>query len=424
MAIHGNAKNVIMNGKMKTRKFNIQKITESKDGYFDRQELIPWLDQKVITKSKVLVVGAGAIGNEVLKNIALLGVGNIYIVDFDEISRSNLSRTVLFRSDDVGKKKAEIAAIRTKELCLAEKPNVKWFHGDIVWDLGTGVFGQFDLVLGCLDNVETRLAVNRQCRLAGTPWIDGGITELRCRVNTYMPEGVCHQCNASSVQIEAARIRYSCDHFKRKNYSEGKIATVQITSAFVSALMAQEAIKILCNYPVNAGKMIHFEGLNNDFFIMDLKENPDCEAHNKYNDIIKLDIDNKVTLKDFLGIVTDTDFSGEGAELDFSADRQFVKSAKCKVCNIGNVEFFKPIFKIFDTDVVCQNCKGQEINRLMNTETETITKFGFNSVGEKVLNMSLFELGIPSSHILAVIDKDKYYKYYEIDGMESDFQSV
>ena len=98
------------------KNFLINEIIEIDDNPFDRQERIRGWDQQRLRDSKVLVFGAGAIGNETLKNLALLGIGHIYIVDFDTISTSNLSRTILFRRCDKGKYKAKVAAQRTKDL--------------------------------------------------------------------------------------------------------------------------------------------------------------------------------------------------------------------------------------------------------------------------------------------------------------------
>ena len=73
------------------KKFIVDKIIDNENNQFDRQQRIDWWSQEKLEKAKVMVVGAGAIGNETLKNLALLGIGNIFIVDFDTISTSNLS---------------------------------------------------------------------------------------------------------------------------------------------------------------------------------------------------------------------------------------------------------------------------------------------------------------------------------------------
>ncbi len=82
------------------------------DDRYGRLRLIPWWRQERLASARVLVVGAGALGNEVLKNLALLGVGTVYLIDLDVVEPSNLSRSVLFRAEDGGRGKAEVAARR------------------------------------------------------------------------------------------------------------------------------------------------------------------------------------------------------------------------------------------------------------------------------------------------------------------------
>ena len=84
--------------------------TEMEEDRFQRFRLIGWWDQSKIKNAKVLVVGAGALGNEIIKNLALLGVGNVLVADMDTIENSNLSRSVLYRSGDNGCSKAKTAA--------------------------------------------------------------------------------------------------------------------------------------------------------------------------------------------------------------------------------------------------------------------------------------------------------------------------
>ncbi len=398
--------------------FRLESIQDPDTNPFDRQQRIEWWSQEKISSARVLVVGAGATGNETLKNLALLGVKNILIADFDTVSMSNLSRTVLFRKPDMGKKKAEVAAQRTRELCLADDVRIDWFHGDVVWELGTGLYRYVDLVLGCLDNVETRFEVNRQCWLAETPWIDSGINQLGLHVTVYQPPKLpCYECSASSEQRIASRRRYSCDDFKRALLQEDKIPTVQVASAIASAIQVQEAMKLLCGQPTVPGRKIYYQGKIHDFDTIQLPSNPDCLAHVSYPEIIDLPIRTDLLLRDFLTLVSSPGYSGPGAALDFNAFRTFVVSTACRLCS-GEIEFYRPAFRIFDTELVCERCKAQagvaEIQLAPGEVQRTVLPdFSLERTPERVLKMSLHDLGVPYWPVLAVRDTAGQYRYYE-----------
>lgn len=402
-------------------KFEINKIIDFESNHFDRQERIAWWRQDRLKEARVMVVGAGAIGNEVLKNLALLGIGNIFIVDFDTISPSNLSRTVLFRKTDVGRKKAEIAAARVRELALVDECMVDWFHGDLVWELGTGIYSEMDIVLGCLDNVETRIAVNRNCWLTNTPWIDAGMKELGMRVEFYHPPQLpCYQCTLTDEQMGNAGIRYSCDHFKKEAFDQGKMPTTQITSSIVAAIQVQEAIKYLSKQPVLTGKKIHYQGFNNDFDIITKRVNENCLAHVHYDEIIPLQLSTAVSLKAFLEVISLPEHSGKGAALDFRGDRTFVESINCRFC-AQTIKMMRPSFMIDVTETVCENCKSHNKRyALTNPQTETAKKtkelFCLDNASGELLNMTLNQLGVPYAHVVAVIDTNGQYRYYELEG--------
>src|SRR5947207_239337 len=93
-----------------------ESLAEPAQSRFERFKLIGWWDQSRLSRARVVVVGAGALGNEIVKNLALLGVGNLLIADMDRIENSNLSRAVLYRESDNGTFKASAAARAAKEI--------------------------------------------------------------------------------------------------------------------------------------------------------------------------------------------------------------------------------------------------------------------------------------------------------------------
>src|SRR5215472_17433410 len=101
-------------------------ILDAHEDRFSRLRLIPWWNEDKIRNARVLVIRAGALGNEVLKNLALLGFRNIGVVDLDRIEESNQSRTVLYRCHDVGEFKAQVAARALQEISPYEnwRPNI------------------------------------------------------------------------------------------------------------------------------------------------------------------------------------------------------------------------------------------------------------------------------------------------------------
>jgi len=124
---------------------------------------------------KVLVVGAGGIGCELVKNLVLTGIEDITMVDLDTIDYSNLNRQFLFRAKHVGRSKAEVARESVLEFPHSEKLKIEAAHGNIKSPQFTfDFFRTFDIVLNGLDNVDARRYVNRLCLASGVPLIESG----------------------------------------------------------------------------------------------------------------------------------------------------------------------------------------------------------------------------------------------------------
>ena len=176
---------------------------------YSRLRLIPWWDQDRLKNATIMVVGAGAIGNELIKNLTLLGIGRILIYDMDAIESTNLTRSILYRARDVGRYKAEVAAERAMEI----NPDVKAkaFIANIIDDVGLGVFRRMNVVLGGLDNREARLAINQSCYKVNRPWIDGAIEALNGFARVFVPgQGACYECTMTEMAWRLINKRKSC----------------------------------------------------------------------------------------------------------------------------------------------------------------------------------------------------------------------
>lgn len=153
------------------------------------------------TAITALVVGAGALGNEVIKNLALLGVERLWIADRDRVEASNLTRSVLFCTSDVegeierGAHKAALAARRVREI----NPDVRVvpYVGEIA-DLGYGVLRRADVIFSCLDNEMARLELGWACSRLQKTLIDGGLGLMNYssgQVSVFPGlDGPCYAC--------------------------------------------------------------------------------------------------------------------------------------------------------------------------------------------------------------------------------------
>ena len=112
-------------------------VSQGEDRY-SRFRLIPWWEQEKISAARVLVIGAGALGNEILKNMALLGFLHVIVVDMDRIELTNLSRAILFRGKDVGQSKADTVAAAYRE--LLPDAIVQPLTANVVRECGLGLF--------------------------------------------------------------------------------------------------------------------------------------------------------------------------------------------------------------------------------------------------------------------------------------------
>ncbi|KAJ3434721.1 sumo-activating enzyme subunit [Anaeramoeba flamelloides] len=142
-------------------------------------------------QNKLLLIGVGGIGSEIIKCLLLSGYTEITCVDLDTIELSNLNRQFLFREVDIGKSKAQVICERSKRFNGSAK--LVPLHSDIKTK-GPSFFSQFSVVVTALDNVGARKYANMMCRITKTPMVDTGSAGFNGQVEVFLPGLKCFEC--------------------------------------------------------------------------------------------------------------------------------------------------------------------------------------------------------------------------------------
>lgn len=350
------------------------------EGRFSRLEGIAWWDQGLLARARVLVIGAGALGNEVIKNLALLGVGHVVIADMDSVELSNLSRSVLFRESDDGRFKAECAA-RAAQNIFGEMKAMP-IVGNILADLGLGWFRWADVVIGALDNREARVFVNAACARVGRPWMDGGIEVLHGVARGFAPpRTACYECTMSKVDWELLNQRRSCSLLARRALAQRGTPTTPTTASVIGAIQAQEVVKLLHGRGALLGRGFVFDGAEHASYTVNYPIDPACPWHEPPAAIAAMTQFNSDTKLKRLWDEAAHRLGGVEA-LDFA--REIVERLECSACGRSE-SVWQPAEKIHADQLRCANC---------GAESAAVFRHSLDA-GSPLLDKSARELGLP-----------------------------
>ena len=236
-------------------------LTEYDRERYDRQIMIPEIGepgQVRLQKAVVFIAGAGGLGSPAALYLAAAGVGELRIIDNDTVTLSNLNRQILHGDPDIGKDKAASAAETLKHLNAGIQ--IKCAADTItpanVLDLVQGS----DLIVDALDNIETRLMLNKAALELEIPMIHGAVNGFEGRVMVVLPgKTACLGC------------------LVRGKPQPGKFPVLGTTPAVIGAIQATEAVKALTGAGrLLAGRLLRYDGLAMEFSEFKINQNPQC----------------------------------------------------------------------------------------------------------------------------------------------------
>ncbi|MGI0072092.1 MAG: molybdopterin-synthase adenylyltransferase MoeB [Thermoplasmata archaeon] len=234
---------------------------------YSRHLLLPEVGvagQKALRRSKVLIIGAGGLGAPTSLYLAAAGVGEIGLVDFDEVELSNLQRQVLYTTADLGRPKLDAAKDRLEALNPGVR--VRTIPGHLTSATALDVLRPYDVVVDGTDNFPTRYLVNDACVLLGKPNVYGSIYRFEGQASVFdAKRGPCYRC--LYPEPPPPDLVPSC--------AEGGV--LGVLPGMIGMLQATETVKLLTGIgePL-IGRLVLYDALAMRFRELRLKKNPSC----------------------------------------------------------------------------------------------------------------------------------------------------
>ncbi len=234
---------------------------------YSRQILMPDIGtdgQQKLQDAHVAIIGAGGLGSPVAMYLASAGVGQLTMVDDDDVELSNLQRQLLHTDSDIGRTKVDSAAETLHAINPDVRVNTLAFRPDNpqLRQLATDA----DILVDASDNFATRFAVNAACVTTGTPLVSGAAIRMEGQLSVFIPrrdDSPCYRC----LYREGDEPDQTCT-------DNGVLAPVV---GIIGSLQALEVLKLLLDIgePL-CGRVLIFDGRYHEWRSIKLSRDPDC----------------------------------------------------------------------------------------------------------------------------------------------------
>ena len=367
---------------------------------------LSWFKQTKVEKARVMVVGCGALGNEVLKNLVLFGVEHIVAVDFDTVEASNLTRSVFFSHEDAQMHRYKVDAVAERLRQINPKAEILTIRGDIAHQVGLGLIGKMDVVISCVDNRYARYCINRLCMRAGIPWVDGGIDSLEGTVRVFAPGKNCYACNLGPEGLKELSRRMPCSTIIRKNEEAGRVPTTPVIASIIGAMEVQEVMKLIHEEETAqgqmtslCGKMFYYEGQHLTSKLVQFQAyDEDCPVHDRWSPSAKTALTTAMTVSEALTVL---------ATSLYMKDPKIILRDFCFVDRITDriteqdTMVMRPSYLVADFMEQDEQLRYLSTNRFYQHEIHTI------DAAFPYPQLTLAEIGIPANDLFIVASQDR-----------------
>ncbi|MGD1056307.1 MAG: ThiF family adenylyltransferase [Solirubrobacteraceae bacterium] len=395
--------------------------------HFSREQLAGY-QPAVLERATIFVVGAGALAQNLLINLALSGVGELRIVDFDEFENHNAPRSPLYPTADEqsrwGMAKARVVAHKVWMLMKAARPKALYAIAPIQ-ALGAGAFNGVDVVVSCVDNAEARAYLSDMCRWRGITLIEGGFDgpsiTLSCFPATPVDqarEAPCYRCGNPTIEGS-----FSCQRHATMAEAAGIIPAIQAAAATLGGLQAESAIQALHGEHPTAFKRTSLNIRTGQLSQYELTTDPNCHGIHERVDAAPRDLD--ITTADSLDQLVRTIGASFEPNCTIKLPDRLIYDAFCHGC--GRVVLVRAPDWAWRHSPICRTCGGA-YERLDVRQDHTPTIIGALCADhpDAIPSMSCREAGLPALSLIAAHSYDaERRRTYRLAGQLDDlFEAI
>jgi adenylyltransferase/sulfurtransferase len=237
---------------------------------YNRQIVLPNFDldkQEILLNAKILIVGVGGLGCATAQYLVAAGIGEITLIDDDNVEKTNLQRQVLHGESDVGINKCVSAKASLEQLNSDIKIHV--IQKRLEFDDYIDLIEPLDIVLDCTDNLASRNMLNQVCYQSGTSLVSGAAIRMEGQLMSIVPQEntACYACISA--------------YFGEQNLSCVESGVMSPVVGIIGSMQALEAIKVLCHYgQPSINKLILFDGMASTWQFFKVPKNLNCTVCN------------------------------------------------------------------------------------------------------------------------------------------------
>ena len=309
-------------------------------------------DPQTLQSARILVVGAGALGQNLLVNLALAGIGRLDIVDHDVFEDHNRTRSPCYPTPSeqawTGLGKAKAVAHKILSMMTAVEP-VVCYAAARIQDVGDEAIEQADVVCSAVDNAAARHYLADRCSLHGKLMVEGGFEGSRLNLSVFVPhpEQPCYRCIVPSRTGV-----FSCDRYAMAAEAARIVPAIQTGAGALGALQAEQVIEALHGRASLVGKRMFGDIRTLSFRVHTLSVDADCQgAHRAPARHVDVDLGPSATVAQLVELVRSRFGNGQ---LRFP--EQFVGRIPCSICKTLT-EAMSPESR-WELDPRCQPCGG------------------------------------------------------------------